>query len=112
MKSGTARCIIIVIFLLTTGTAGASQTLAVDNACVPCHAADYRRIGPSYEELANRYGQVDRKIMADVLLARVRGGSVGAWGEMPMPAQPQGKDEDIKKLLEWMLNSSAHTAAQ
>ena len=31
-------------------------------------------------------------------------GGVGVWGEVPMPPNSQVSDEDVKKLVKWVLS--------
>lgn len=99
------KVILLIVALFAASFTFANQEIAVKNACVACHAADYYRIGPSYKDIAKRYGVADREAAIELLFLKVRQGSVGAWGEMPMPPQPQGSDDDIKALLKWMLNN-------
>ena len=35
--------------------------------------------------------------------ARVRSGGTGSWESLPIPAQPQVKDPDVKSLVRWIL---------
>ena len=40
------------------------------------------------------------------LFEKVRKGGEGAWGDIPMPPQEDIKDEDLKKLIGWILDSA------
>ena len=40
---------------------------------------------------------------AELLAGRIKNGTVGAWGQMPMPANPV-TDEEAKILAEWVLS--------
>jgi cytochrome c551/c552 len=35
--------------------------------------------------------------------AKIMAGGSGVWGAIPMPANPQVKDADAKKLADWIL---------
>ena len=71
------------------------------NACAGCHQLDERAVGPSFREVAARYagdaGAVDR------LSAKIRDGGRGAWGQVPMPPNPGLSDDELKRLVGWVL---------
>lgn len=81
--------------------ASASLELAQKNACVACHAAERKLVGPSYKDVAAKYGS-DREAVAK-LAASIRAGGAGRWGPIPMPAQPNLSEEDAKKLAAWVM---------
>ncbi len=85
------------------GRAAASEALAQQAGCVACHALDKKSIGPSYKEIAARY-KGDAKAAA-LLAGRVRQGSQGVWGPLPMPPTPAARlnDAQLKALVEWVL---------
>lgn len=87
--------------LVLSAPAYASMELANKNACMGCHAAATKIVGPSYAEVAKKYaGQKD----AEVNLAKsIKAGGAGKWGPVPMPAQPQLSDADARKLAAWIL---------
>ena len=37
------------------------------------------------------------------LIAKVKAGGKGVWGEIPMPPNPQVKPEDLQNIVEWVL---------
>jgi cytochrome c len=39
-----------------------------------------------------------------MLEEKVKKGGVGVWGQVPMPPNPQVKDEDVKTLVKWVLS--------
>ncbi len=88
--------------LATTGAASANQALAQKNACMACHAIDKKIVGPSYKDVAKKYAG-DKGAHAK-LAAKVKGGGKGVWGEVPMPPNPQVKDDDLNKILDWVLS--------
>jgi cytochrome c len=84
--------------------AAASLALAQKNACVACHAADKKLLGPSYAEVAKKYaGQKDA---VDKLKASIKAGGIGKWGQIPMPAQPNLSDADATALATWILGGA------
>ncbi len=79
----------------------ASKELAQKNACLACHAADKKLVGPSYQDVAKKYaGQKD----AEVALAKsIKAGGSGKYGPIPMPAQAALSDADATTLAKWVL---------
>ncbi|WP_234263651.1 c-type cytochrome [Hydrogenophaga sp. NFH-34] len=79
----------------------AAKALASKSACLACHAADKKLVGPSYKEvMAKHQGQADA--VAKVA-ARIKSGGSGMYGPVPMPPQPNLKDDELKLLAEWVL---------
>lgn len=75
--------------------------LARKNACMSCHAEDKKIVGPAYKEVAAKY-KGDKTAEAK-LIKKVKEGGSGVWGPVPMPPNPQVKDEDVKTLVRWVL---------
>lgn len=87
--------------LLSTAPAFASAELAKAKNCMACHAVDKKLVGPAYKDVAAKYaGQKDAVAM---LATKVQKGGVGAWGQIPMPPNPQVSADEAKKLVEWVL---------
>lgn len=80
----------------------ANQQLATSKNCMACHAAATKLVGPSYKDVAAKYaGQKDA---VDKLSAKVIKGGAGAWGPVPMPANPQVSEAEAKQLVSWILS--------
>lgn len=87
--------------LVLSTPAFASKELAQKNACMACHAMERKLVGPSFQEVAKKYGaQGDAEAM---LAASIKKGGSGKWGPVPMPAQPALSDGDAKTLSAWVL---------
>lgn len=82
------------------GPAWASMELANKNACTACHAVERKIVGPAYREIAKKYA--DQKDTAAMLADSIRKGGSGKWGPVPMPAQPQLNEADVKALAAWI----------
>jgi cytochrome c len=79
----------------------AQADFAQKKNCMACHAIDKKVLGPAYKDVAAKYaGQKDA---VDKLAAKVVKGGTGAWGNIPMPANPQVTDAEAKQLVEWIL---------
>lgn len=74
--------------------------LAESQGCLSCHGVNSRIVGPSYAEVAAKYRGQGK---AATLVEKVKAGGEGVWGTVPMPAQPDLKDDEAKVLVEWIL---------
>jgi cytochrome c len=88
--------------LLMSGAASADQALAQKNACMSCHGVDKKIVGPAFKEVAKKY--VGDKAAKDRLVAKVKTGGKGVWGQIPMPPNPSLKAEDADKIVTWVLS--------
>jgi len=81
----------------------AATTMLTKGGCRACHAVDKKMVGPSYQDVAKKY-KGDAKAVA-MLSEKVRKGSTGTWGQVPMPPTPPERisDADLKAVLEWIL---------
>jgi cytochrome c len=77
------------------------EGLLAKYACTACHAVDTKVIGPAFREVAAKYrGQKD---VEQKLAEKVKNGGSGAWGQIPMTANPSVPDNDLHTIIEWML---------
>lgn len=83
------------------GNAQANEELAKKNNCTACHKVDAKLVGPAYKDVAAKY-KGDKKAEA-MLIEKVKKGSMGVWGPVPMPPNAAVKDEDVKTLVKWIL---------
>jgi cytochrome c len=105
-KTGlTLACLLAAATAAPYGTAHAQnvEDLARRSACMGCHAVDKPLVGPSFRKIADRYrGDAN----APALLAdRVRKGSKGVWGPMPMPPNSGVSEENARALVRWILET-------
>jgi cytochrome c len=84
------------------GAAQADQELFNRSNCLACHGIDQKRVGPSMKQVAARY-RGDAGAPAK-LAHKIREGGAGAWGELPMPPQPQVSEADAKALAVYILS--------
>ena len=95
---------LVAALLGTSGPAFASQALANKHACMACHAVASKLVGPSYQEVAAKYGGDKSAVTA--LAQSIRGGGSGKWGDMAMPPQPNLSEADAKRLATWILGGA------
>ncbi|MCX7659584.1 MAG: c-type cytochrome [Caldimonas manganoxidans] len=96
---------------VTTRTAAAAPAAAAadrgavptallqQHACTACHGMDRTQVGPSFQEIAQRYAH--RSDAADYLRSKIIAGGVGVWGQIPMPAQSL-PESDAQAIAEWL----------
>ena len=84
------------------GAAHANEKLAQASGCTVCHGIDKKLIGPAYKDVADKY-RGDKGAEAS-LVKKVKSGSKGVWGQVPMPPNAHVKDEDIQTLVKWILS--------
>jgi len=89
------------LILGVSGIASADQALAQKNACMSCHGVDKKIVGPAFKEVAAKY-KGDKAAPAR-LAKHVKEGTKDNWGAIPMPPNPQVKDEDLTKIIAWVL---------
>ena len=88
--------------ILCAVPAFASQELATKKNCMACHSIDKKLVGPALKEVAAKYKS--DKAAAAKLAAKVMKGGSGAWGAIPMPANPQVSEAEAKTLVAWVLS--------
>jgi cytochrome c len=87
---------------IASGNVAASEALAKKYNCLACHTVDKAAVGPSYKDIAKKYA--GDASAAKTLEAKVKGGSTGVWGKIPMPPNDKVPDADIKALVTWILS--------
>jgi cytochrome c551/c552 len=78
-----------------------ATALLQKNGCLVCHQVDKKVVGPSYQEVAAKYAG-DKNALA-MLEKKVKAGSVGVWGPVPMPPHPQLGDADLETMVKYIL---------
>ncbi|MCE3603850.1 c-type cytochrome [Massilia sp. P8910] len=90
-----------VLSALASSSAMANADLAKAKNCMACHAVASKLVGPAYKDVAAKYaGQKDAE---GKLVAKVMKGGSGAWGAVPMPANPQVTEAEAHTLVKWVL---------
>ncbi|MCE1242968.1 c-type cytochrome [Oryzomicrobium sp.] len=88
--------------LLSAGAAQADEALAKSKGCLACHAVDKKLVGPSYKDVAKKYA--GDKTAEAKLVEKVKKGGSGVWGPVPMPPNAAVSDDDLHKLVKWVLS--------
>lgn len=93
--------VVVAMSALASSSAMASADLAKAKNCMACHAVANKLVGPAFKDVAAKYaGQKDAE---GKLVAKVLKGGSGAWGAIPMPANPQVSDAEAKTLVKWVM---------
>jgi cytochrome c len=91
----------LAVAALSQANAADMTALAKSKNCLACHAVDKKLVGPAYQDVAAKYaGQAGA---AAKLENAVLHGTSGAWGPVPMPANPQVSPAEAKQLVTWIL---------
>src|ERR1700689_2228023 len=83
----------------TLSDADAAQFMAKYN-CQACHTVDKQLVGPAFRDVAKKYrGDASA---ATKLQAKVKNGSTGVWGAIPMPPN-NVPAADLQVFIEWLV---------
>ena len=84
-----------------SAAAGKHEGLAlIEGAdCLTWHKVDANVVGPSYQEVADKYTEAD----IDMLAGKIIDGGKGNWGEIPMTPHAGMSKETAKKMVEYIL---------
>lgn len=89
------------IQVVDSAAAGKHEGLAlIEGAdCLTCHKVDARVVGPSYQEVADKYTEAD----IDYLASKIIEGGKGVWGEIPMTPHTGMSEANAKKMAAYIL---------
>ena len=83
------------------GAAQANPELAKARNCMNCHGLDRKIVGPAFKDVAARYAGKGDVVQA--LADKIIKGGGGAWGPVPMAANPGLSVEEARRLAAWVL---------
>ncbi len=75
--------------------------------CASCHHEKDRVVGPAWGEVAARYAAANEAATVAQLAVRIREGSVGEWGDVPMPPHGALSREEAAGLASLILASES-----
>ncbi|WP_018477508.1 c-type cytochrome [Pontibacter roseus] len=78
------------------------EKLIAGSDCLACHKVDQKLVGPSYEEVAQKYEANDKN--TDYLANKIIQGGAGVWGQIPMTPHPNIPQEDAKEMARYILS--------
>jgi cytochrome c len=104
VPAGTAATAPLKVAAKAESANAATRKLAEGKGCLACHGLASKVVGPGLAEVAAKYkGDTGA---AKKLVAKVKAGGAGAWGEIPMPPQTGLSDPDTAALVQWILNGA------
>lgn len=68
--------------------------------CLSCHAVDKKIVGPAWKDVGAKYSAADKA----KLVEKIKKGGSGSWGSVPMTPHPNASDEDLGKLVDFVLS--------
>jgi cytochrome c551/c552 len=86
------------------------QALMQKSDCKACHTLNTKSVGPSFMQVATKYK--NSLTGKNFLINKIIKGGGGVWGEIPMPAHSNMKEDDAKKIVEWILSLNDQPAAK
>lgn len=102
MKTLTTCLFVSAGLLASTGNALASEAMAKKYNCFGCHTVNKKLVGPAFKDIAAKYkGNAGA---AANLVAKVKNGGAGTWGQIPMPPNASVPDADVKTMVKWVLS--------
>src|SRR6476659_1474263 len=69
--------------------------------CLSCHKISEKLIGPSYQDVANKYAGSDTAV--NYLVGKVIKGGKGVWGQVPMTPHPLLSEADVQQMVKYIL---------
>ncbi|WP_343293427.1 c-type cytochrome [Vandammella animalimorsus] len=89
--------------------AAASEQLIKSKACIACHSVERKIVGPSFKDIAAKRHAEDGAAAA--MAERIRKGSKGQWGPVPMPPNTRVNEAEAQALAQWILSLHPASAA-
>jgi len=86
----------------------AGQYLISGNDCKTCHMIDKKSVGPSFQDISQKY-KVDPASVGK-LAAKIISGGGGVWGEHAMAAHPNISQPDAEKMVKYILSTTEKPA--
>jgi cytochrome c len=79
-----------------------AQKLLKEKACLSCHTVDKKLVGPAYKDVAVKYK--GRKDAVDYLTKKIREGSTGVWGPVPMPPNATVTEPEAQAMAKYIMS--------
>ena len=86
------------------------EQVVLNSDCVSCHNVTDQVVGPAYARIARKFrGRMQDNVIAALADSIVRG-SVGTWGEVPMPAHPEMSAAEARLAAMYILSTASTEA--
>ena len=80
------------------------------NDCKTCHNTFVATVGPSYMEVASKYRNTSENVA--MLMAKVKNGGAGVWGQAAMTPHADLPDNDIRLMVEYIMGLDGEDEAK
>jgi cytochrome c551/c552 len=81
------------------------EAVIAGSDCLGCHARDHKIAGPAWSTISGKFrGKIQDEVVS-ALVQSVRKGSVGTWGQVPMPAHASMSEEDARNAVVYILDT-------
>lgn len=70
--------------------------------CESCHKIDGKSVGPSFVEIAKKYGK--KSDAKEYLSKKILEGGSGVWGDIAMAANPSLKPSELNSIIDWIFS--------
>lgn len=70
--------------------------------CLTCHSVTDKIVGPSYQDVANKYANAPDTIVTHLANKIIKGGG-GVWGENMMMPHPNVSQADAEAMVKYVL---------
>ncbi len=104
-KDLIVRCLVAAALSSATSVAGAVDVMEIakKDGCLVCHRIHEKYLGPSFQDIADRYRD-DPDAFNKMVETTTKGG-FGRWGRMPMPpSEPKYvSPEDVRLMVDFIL---------
>lgn len=70
--------------------------------CASCHQQNEMMVGPSYQDIANRYTNTESD--KAILISSILKGSTGKYGNVPMMAHPTISQQDVNEMVNYIMS--------
>jgi cytochrome c len=77
-------------------------SIIAKNDCLTCHKIDEKLVGPSYRDIANKYGN-SKQSMVNYLVDKIIKGGTGVWGQVPMLPHAALSRQDAEAMAKYIL---------
>lgn len=96
------KILLLVGLLMFVPNVNANEELLKKHACIACHNVNLKLVGPAYKDVAAKYRtQKDAKAY---LVDKIRNGSKGVWGPIPMPPNTRVTEAEANELAAFILS--------
>lgn len=80
------------------------ESVIANSDCLACHAPNHKVTGPAWAQVAGKFrGKIQSEVVAS-LTKSVLDGSMGTWGQVPMPAHPQLSKKQATAAVAYILS--------